>query len=354
MLSQTERPSTFKEVAGQKLAVNVLRTIVHNPKNAPRSIILQGPWGTGKSTLSRIMAKALNCSSADKPCGTCDNCKQDILSSPFYDEYDSAIVGNVERIKELRDVFTMRPGSGYKTICLDEIHLASRQSQSALLKVIEETPSGIFFVFATTEVERIIPTIRSRSMEIRFEPISYEDTLNNLKSIVDKYNLTVSQKSLDLIISRSKGHMRDAHMLLDQCVLLGDEEFSSSVTSPDPAFTNYFKALLIGDKKLLFSALRDIMSFPVSDLKTDYEKFLLSVMRSVVAEPKEELKELISLGGIDLVKVIRFSMQDWIMSSFESDIMLQAALLANYQALSGVISKPPQPQGSVYSRHVKR
>ena len=163
MITQQYRPKTFSAVAGHKGVIETLKCIVKNPENAPRTIILQGEYGTGKTTCARILARALNCPNqkGGEPCGDCPVCNSDLDLSPYYSEYDSAIIGNVDTIRGLRDTFYYNSDDGYKVIVLDECHLISKQAQAALLKVFEETKGNIFFVLCTTDAQMLLPTIRS-------------------------------------------------------------------------------------------------------------------------------------------------------------------------------------------------
>lgn len=166
MLSQEARPQTFREVAGQRLAKELLISIVRKPNESPRSLLLTGEYGTGKTTTSRIFARGLNCPNKKdyEPCNKsdCPICGQDINSASFYQEYDATIIGNVETIRELRDTFYYNIKGQYKVIVFDECHSASKSAQTALLKVIEEAPQGIFFLFPTTHAHQLLPTIVSR------------------------------------------------------------------------------------------------------------------------------------------------------------------------------------------------
>ena len=178
IITQEFRPQTFKEVAGQDLVKELLKAIVKKPESSPKTLILQGEYGTGKTTCARILARALNCQNRTKDgdaCGHCDFCKSNIENTIFYEEFDSAMIGNVSDIKDLKDTFYFDKSIGYKVIVLDEAQLMTQQAQSALLKVLEESISGIFFVLCTTHIDKILPTIRSRSLKLRFDLIKEEE-----------------------------------------------------------------------------------------------------------------------------------------------------------------------------------
>ena len=223
MITQEFRPQTFKEVAGQESVKQLLKAIVKNPDSAPKTLILQGEYGTGKTTCARILAKALNCKFKTKDgdaCGQCEFCKANIENSIFYEEFDSAMIGNVSDIKDLRDTFYFDSSLGYKVLVLDEAQLMTQQAQSALLKVLEESISGLFFVLCTTDIDKILPTIRSRSLKLRFDLVKETDIKNNLENIIKNKHLDIKYDTIQLIADRCQGHLRDAHMMLDEFVLL--------------------------------------------------------------------------------------------------------------------------------------
>lgn len=356
MLSREARPQNFKEMAGQALNKKILQAIIDNPENAPKVIILQGAFGSGKTTSARILARALNCKGSNKPCGKCPNCLQDLDQSTFYAEYDSAIVGNVDRIKELRDTFLYTVTDGYKVIVLDEIHLASKASQSALLKVLEEAPNRIFFVLATTDIDKVLPTIRSRAIELRYETVPQAEVVKSLKNLCSKNGFDVPEDILTTIAHKSRGHMRNAHMLLDQYNLIGQESFREVVKSSKDAIERYFLALSSKNKEEMFKSVDDIMTFPLADVTTDFQEVVLEISKAIVgATSNESAKKVFSDLGADTLKLVKMCISEWVISSFDSDATLQAALLCMYQMMvqSIAVSKSNQPNNP-YARAVRR
>ena len=282
MITQEFRPQQFKNVAGQELVKSLLQSIVKNPDTAPKSIILQGEYGTGKTTCARIFAKALNCKNKTPDgdaCGLCESCKANIENTLYYDEFDSAMTGNVSDIKELKETFYFDKSLGYKVIVLDEAQLMTPQAQSALLKILEESNSAIFFVLCTTHIDKILPTIRSRSLKLRFDLINNEDLKNNLLDIVSKKQLEVSNDIIEIIIDRCGGHVRDAHMLLDQYIILGDEQFKKLNQSSKELYYKLIIAIIKGDKSLIEKIIEALLSFPLYILKHDYEQSVLDIIK---------------------------------------------------------------------------
>lgn len=365
MITQQYRPKTFKEVAGQKHVIDTLKCIIKNPEVSPRTIILQGAYGTGKTTIARIFARALNCYNQvnGEPCGNCPVCNSDLDMSPFYEEYDSAVVGNIDQIRSLKETFYYNSDRGYKIIVLDECHLISKPAQAALLKVFEETKGNIFFVLCTTDVQALLPTIRSRSLELVYNTISSKDLKENLKTIAEKEHINIDDETLELIISRSEGHARNAHMLLDRYQLMG-ETFKNTVRSADKdiaqllklcVLSNYYKNLSRGNideekkaeclrlietsKAQVADQIYKLQNNTLSTLKIDYENTVLAVIKSALGIKQSEIPEInevakyISNSKEMFLKYYDILTQDSILNSFKSDKMFQAAMWLLYISL---------------------
>lgn len=360
MITQQYRPKTFKEVAGHKNITDVLKCIVKSPDNSPRTIILQGEFGTGKTTCARILARALNCPNQKdgEPCGNCPICNSDLDLSPFYAEYDSAVVGGVDQIRDLRETFYFNSDKGYRVIVLDECHLISKTAQSALLKVFEETKGRIFFVLCTTDAQMLLPTIRSRSLELRFNLIPPDDLKQNIKSIAEKENIQIDDKIVDLIVSRSEGHARNAQMLLDRYQLLGDV-FVESVKSSKDDFAKLlwlcaqssmlkrglsegklpetYRPKLDEYKKNISDIIYKLQCNSLVSLKVDYEDTVLDISKlSVGMNINCDIPELVSFSNYAkqskqlFIEIFRLLTSDTIVGSFKSDKMFQAAMWVLY------------------------
>lgn len=359
MITQTHRPKVFKEVAGHKNVVDTLKCIAQRPENAPRTIILQGEFGTGKTTCARILARALNCPNAvnGEPCGNCPVCNSDLDISPFYVEYDSAVIGNVETIRGLRETFYYNSDKGYRVIVLDECHLISKQAQGALLKVFEETKGNVFFVLCTTDAQTLLPTIRSRSLELRFNLIPDVFLKENLQGICKKENIQIDDDTLDLIVSRSEGHARNAQMLLDRYQLLGDV-FKDSVKTSKDSFAKLFlycvqsnmlkRGIQQGNapadaqqrldtfKKEISNIIYKLQCNSLVSLKSDYEDTVLDILKVAIGVKTSDINELNSMAKYagqsrDLfLHVYRTLTMDSVLNSFKSDKMFQAAMWVLY------------------------
>lgn len=300
MLTLETRPQTFRDLVSQDLVKKALLHIVKDPVNSPKTLLLQGGFGSGKTTTARIFARALNCPNKlpnGDACGqeSCPICGHDIQDSMFYDEYDSAIVGNVNSIKELRNTFYFGYSNGYKVIVLDEVHLVSRTAQSALLKVFEEPEPNVFFLLCTTDPEQLLPTIISRSFELRFDTIDEPSMLEHLKKVCTTKGLEVNEEvenKLRLIARRSHGHMRNAIMLLDSMFLLEDD-FVSTVQDSEALFIKlltfslHFNTLVQNTgsienaQSVITDTISQLTSFPIASLKQDYERLVLNITRHI-------------------------------------------------------------------------
>lgn len=283
MITLDCRPQTFREVSGQNIPKAVLKAMALSPKTSPRTIILEGEYGTGKTSCARIFAKALNCSHKLKDgdaCGKCEECMQDSSKSIFYEEYDSSIIGNITDIKELKDTFYFNESLGYKVIVLDEAHLITPQAQSTLLKLLEETPEGVFFVLCTTNSSKILATIRSRALALKFDLLSQKDIVKNLENIAKNYlQIDIDDDIITLIAERSKGHLRDAHMLLEQYRMLGRDQFVNLYRSCTELYKYFILALISKQQKALPGIIENLLRHRLSELKSEYELFVLNIIK---------------------------------------------------------------------------
>ena len=331
MITQEARPNRFEEVAGQELVKDLLRAIVKNPQSAPKSLILQGEYGTGKTTCARILARALNCpySSKGDACGECEFCNTNIENTIYYEEFDSALIGNVSDIKDLRDTFYFDKALGYKVIVLDEAQLMTPQAQSALLKVLEESITNIFFVLCTTHIDKILPTIRSRSLKLRFDLIKSEDIKNNLEKIIKNKQIDIKDDIIQLIVDRCQGHMRDAHMLLDEYLLLGEEQFIKLNQSSISLYYKLIIASLRHDLEKVKIIIEALENFPIYILKHDYEQAVLNIIKTGLKVEQTNDKYLISIISFfrdRIFNLIDILNNKAIYEMFTSDKRFQAAM----------------------------
>jgi DNA polymerase-3 subunit gamma/tau len=221
------RPSRWDQVFGQQHIVQTL----HNAVAADRvghAYLFAGPRGTGKTSVARILAKAVNCLDEDpknRPCDKCEHCKA-VNKGAFLDliEIDAASNTSVEDVRDLRDKINFSPNQGrYKIYIIDEVHMLSTAAFNALLKTLEEPPPHAIFVLATTEVHKIPATVLSRCQRHEFRRIPVVDILAQLEEIAKAEKIKVEKEAMYLIARQATGGMRDAVSLLDQLSALGDK-----------------------------------------------------------------------------------------------------------------------------------
>lgn len=238
VLARKWRPSNFEEIVGQQDIVVALRNGLKESKIA-QAYLFSGIRGVGKTTAARVLAKALNCqksSSAEEPaadpCNECAACIE-ITDGRNLDvlEVDAATYSRVEQIRELTDSLRYGPAHNrYKVVVLDEIHRLSRQAFDALLKIVEEPPSHLVFIFATTESDAIPATIHSRCQEFQFRRVNSSSLAKHLGRISEAEGINVSESALQLIARAGEGSVRDSVALLDQLATFGNGNISDSTT----------------------------------------------------------------------------------------------------------------------------
>ncbi|MEH2339457.1 DNA polymerase III subunit gamma/tau [Nostoc sp.] len=222
------RPKSFAELVGQEAIATTLTNAIGTSKIAP-AYLFTGPRGTGKTSSARILAKSLNCLKSDKPtaepCGVCEVC-QGITKGYALDviEIDAASNTGVDNIRELIEKAQFAPVQcRYKVYVIDECHMLSTQAFNALLKTLEEPPRHVVFVLATTDPQRVLPTIISRCQRFDFRRIQLEAMVKHLSAIASKENIHISDDAVTLVAQLAQGGLRDAESLLDQLGLLAGE-----------------------------------------------------------------------------------------------------------------------------------
>ena len=218
------RPRTFDEMAGQGHIVKILKNQIKTG-NTAHAYLFCGTRGTGKTSAARIFAKGVNClSQGEKPCGVCENCVS-IQNGTFFDviEIDAASNNGVDNIRELRESVKYPPAAGLcKVYIIDEVHMLSQGAFNALLKTLEEPPSHVIFILATTEPHKLPATILSRCLRLDFRRVPEKEICDKLKAICDELNLSYEESAISLIASAGDGSVRDSLSILEQCIPVGE------------------------------------------------------------------------------------------------------------------------------------
>lgn len=290
------------------------------------------------TTASRIVGRELNNIKDDN---------YDLLNSPFYYEFDSTVVGNVEEIKKLRDIFTVSFGDYWRIVVLDETHTVSSQAQAAMLKMFEETKGKTIYILATTDPQKLLPTIRSRALEINFNDVPVEAIVDNLTKVSEERNLNLSEEIKLLIADRSGGHMRNAHMLLDKYILLGEEDFKDSIKSSVTLFCDYLIATYKNDKDVVLSNINDLLSIPKDNLQSDWSIVMTESLRSFCGFEcrHKDIKRLVDTYGSDFNIIAQCYMSTWVKNMFIDIPYTQATLLNMYKVVQGALEKKRTQSG---------
>ena len=327
-LYRTYRPQTFEDVAGQSHVTITLQNAIKENRIA-HAYLFAGPRGTGKTTIAKIFAKAINCTGENPPCNECSNCKEITLGDhPDVIEIDAASNNGVNEVRELIDKVKYAPiNAKYKVYIIDEVHMMTPEAFNALLKTLEEPPAHIVFILATTEPHKILPTIISRCQRFDFQRVDENNIITRLKYVLEEEKVDYEEEALAIISKLADGGMRDALSILEQCLAYDRHLTVENINKVYGLLSNdekirLIKLLLTKDMKGVLKTLDHMLSTSI-DLKK-LTQDLIDVLKDIVIyKNTEDLSLLFVLHKSDIQQIIPYILVE---EAFEMiDIFMDAS-----------------------------
>jgi DNA polymerase-3 subunit gamma/tau len=289
VLARKSRPQTFAQVVGQKPVVRTLQNgLVQN--RVAHALIFSGVRGTGKTTLARIMAKAINCEQGEppEPCNQCRSCKEIMAgSSVDLHEVDGASNRGIQEIRELKENIRFMPvSSRFKIIIIDEVHMLTSEAFNALLKTLEEPPEHVYFMFATTELHKVPVTILSRCQRYELKRVAHAELAAHFAALAEQEGISIDEAALNMVVREAGGSVRDGLSLLDQVFsYCGDKVTGAEVADvlglvSHEVIADLARALLGKDIATALDCLEKVYSYGM-DIKRFINE-LLAWFRSLV------------------------------------------------------------------------
>ena len=310
------RPDNFEDVKGQDHIVTTLKNQI-NADRIGHAYLFCGTRGTGKTSVAKIFAKAVNCEHPvnGSPCGECPTCKAIAAGTSMnVIEIDAASNNGVDNIREIRDEVQYSPTEGkYKVYIIDEVHMLSTGAFNALLKTLEEPPSYVIFILATTEVAKIPVTIMSRCQRYDFHRISIETIADRLSELMKAENIVVEDKAIRYVAKAADGSMRDALSLLDQCIAfhLGEElkydDVLDVLGAVDIAiFSNMYKTIRENDVARCMNLMEDIImqGRDLSQFVTDFIWYLRNLLLIKTTRDTDKIEDVIEVSKDNIVDMM--------------------------------------------------
>ena len=329
-LYRTERPETFDEVIGQEHIVRVLKNQIAN-NTVGHAYLFCGTRGTGKTTMARLLAKAVNCTSdGERPCGCCDNCLS-IKDGSFIDmiEIDAASNNGVESVREIRDSVNYPASIGRRKVyIIDEVHMLSTAAFNALLKTLEEPPEGIMFILATTDPQKLPQTILSRCMRFNFRRVSETQLAGQMKTICEKRGVKITDSALKLLAANADGSVRDGLSLLDQCLAGTDKildretvlEFLGTVS--EGFFLELTEKVCVRDTSGALLLLDEVLA-EGKDVKQLLNDWMTHYRSLLIAKYIKDAENLLNMSGENIEKLKEQS-QEMDLATINSSILTLA------------------------------
>lgn len=331
VLARKYRPQNFDDLLGQDALVQTLTNAIRNNR-LHHAYMLTGIRGVGKTTTARIIAKALNCTGTDgnggptiHPCGTCENCKA-IASDRHIDvmELDAASRTGVDDIREILDGVRYKPTNArYKIYIIDEVHMLSKNAFNALLKTLEEPPSHVKFIFATTEIRKVPVTVLSRCQRFDLQRLTVETLFNHFKNIIGKEGLQAEDEALKIIAKAADGSCRDGLSLLDQAISL-----SSGVVK-----TETVKNMIgLADRNQTFELFEQLVNGKTEEMLANLQEQYRNG-----ANPLTVLQDMINITHmIAKAKIIPNSVKDMSLAENEKELCNKLAPMVPIAILSKI------------------
>lgn len=306
------RPAKFEDVKGQEHIVTTLKNQI-KANRIGHAYLFTGTRGTGKTTIAKIFARSVNCENPidGSPCGECAVCKAIAAGASMnVIEIDAASNNSVDNIREIVDEVSYSPAEGkYKVYIIDEVHMLSIGAFNALLKTLEEPPSYVIFILATTEVHKIPVTILSRCQRYDFRRISIDTIADRMRELMDAEHVQIEERALRYIAKAADGSMRDGLSLLDQCIAfhLGQELTYDKVLDvlgavDTEVFSRLFRSLLAADALKCITILEEIVmqGRELVQFVSDFAWYMRNLM---LAKSTEEIEDVIDVSSENLARL---------------------------------------------------